>query len=203
MRRSPARMKLTRDSDELAERFSRWLQQLLESLRHSRQRSSENNSSWIPGKSPSKRRKLFAKSPSLSPIKSPRKPLQTHNKIIANVETLLLPTPTKTERVLPSFEDESAKIQSGRKKLLLPDVGTPSEHDEKPVKKGVKRKAEDGPSTSGQLKSKKNTKKKSDDSNYVKINMRKKSFVRGKMSVEQKRKFAKKQKWKKKFGGKK
>ncbi|PAV75894.1 hypothetical protein WR25_05512 [Diploscapter pachys] len=77
----------------------------------------ENDSSWIPGKSPSKRRKLFAKSPSLSPIKSPRKPLQTHNKIIANVKTLLLPTPTKTERVLPTFEDESANIQSGRKSI--------------------------------------------------------------------------------------
>ncbi|CAI4230270.1 unnamed protein product [Auanema sp. JU1783] len=41
--------------------------------------------------------------------------------------------------------------------------------------------------------------RKKKDENFVKINMRKKSFVRGKVTAEQKRKMARKMKWKKRF----
>lgn len=41
--------------------------------------------------------------------------------------------------------------------------------------------------------------KKTNDTNFVRINMRKKQFVRGKMSAEAKRKLIRKQKFKAKF----
>ena len=41
---------------------------------------------------------------------------------------------------------------------------------------------------------------KANGENFVKINLRKKAFVRGKVSAEAKRKMIRKQKWKAKFG---
>ncbi|VDO60804.1 unnamed protein product [Heligmosomoides polygyrus] len=45
------------------------------------------------------------------------------------------------------------------------------------------------------------TRTKKEKGNFVKINMKKKSYTKGKVSAEQKRKMRKKQNWKKRFGG--
>ncbi|VDM65167.1 unnamed protein product [Strongylus vulgaris] len=135
------------------------------------------------------------KSPATSgtPIRSPRKPLIHKEVLLKNVECLLLPTPEKRSRVeeLKPFEPEEGPSKKNLAGVAKKDVAAAFDPvSGKVIKRAFKRSA---PSAG--------LKKKKVEGNFVRINMKKKSYSRGKVSAEQKRKMRRKQNWKKRFGG--
>ncbi|EYC43865.1 hypothetical protein Y032_0478g2193 [Ancylostoma ceylanicum] len=109
-----------------------------------------------------------------------------------NVECLLLPTPEKRNREeeMKPFEPEevvSKKSAAGRSKNGVAVAFDPKTG--KVLKRAFKR------TTPGIAK------KKKVEGNFVRINMKKKSFSRGKVSAEQKRKMRRKQNWKRRMAG--
>ncbi|VDO21004.1 unnamed protein product [Haemonchus placei] len=126
-----------------------------------------------------------------TPIRSPRKPVVHKEVLTKNVEFLLLPTPEKRKRneVLEPFQPEEVakkKAAGGQKKGMA--VAFSAEQG-RIIKRAFKR---------SNAKGAKPTKEKG---NYVRINMKKKSYAKGKVSAEQKRKMRRKQNWKKKMAG--
>ncbi|CAJ0961456.1 unnamed protein product, partial [Mesorhabditis belari] len=124
----------------------------------------------------------FAAPPSVNrtPIRSPRKPA-FRRLVLQNTENLLLASSEKVrpiEAMGPSFDDETSEL--------------PEET------------INEKPKTRKNLFNTNKTREraKSNGENFVRLNMRKKNFVRGKISAEAKRKLVRKQKWKAKFGGK-
>uniref|UniRef100_A0A1I7XNJ2 Uncharacterized protein n=1 Tax=Heterorhabditis bacteriophora TaxID=37862 RepID=A0A1I7XNJ2_HETBA len=117
-----------------------------------------------------------------SPLKRPQwKKSRTETSMIyfrsprkQNVSTLLLPTPEKPKgEPMEPFKSEECNS---------PKRGKASKNTISSDQKSSNAKKQDG--------------------NFVRINMKKKSFVRGKLSAEQKRKIRRKQNWKKRFGSK-
>ncbi|CAD6194749.1 unnamed protein product [Caenorhabditis auriculariae] len=117
---------------------------------------------------------------STTPIKSPLKPVVKRNFINNHISALLEPTPEKrAQEPLEVFEDElqeKAETEDGevlktKKKAQKRLTAGESTCPKKPVRKAKE--------------------------NFVKINLRKKTFVRGKVTAEQKRKFKRKQMFKK------
>ncbi|CAI5438968.1 unnamed protein product [Caenorhabditis angaria] len=110
-----------------------------------------------------------AKKVSVTPIKSPQKqPFKRNLSMKKDLEVLLLPTPEKVEPKYDDFDDETT--------------------EEVAASKPARKLNPDG-----------NIKKSSKgDQNFQKINLRKKQFVRGKVTAEQKRKFKRKQMFKRK-----
>uniref|UniRef100_A0A7I4Y078 Uncharacterized protein n=1 Tax=Haemonchus contortus TaxID=6289 RepID=A0A7I4Y078_HAECO len=124
-----------------------------------------------------------------TPIRSPRKPVAHKEVLTKNVEFLLLPTPEKRERkeVLEPFQPEEVakkKAVGGQKKGMAMAF---SAEQGRIIKRAFKRSNTQGG---------KPTKEKG---NYVRINMKKKSYAKGKVSAEQKRKMRRKQNWKRKM----
>ncbi|CAJ0573345.1 unnamed protein product, partial [Mesorhabditis spiculigera] len=116
-----------------------------------------------------------------TPIKSPRKPLM-RSIVLQNTENLLLASNEKRGKV---EDEEEPELFDDETEELPPEVAAEAL---KPKKNLFKFNA-------------KRETAKSHGENFVKINLRKKNFVRGKVSAEAKRKFLKKQKWKSRFGG--
>ncbi|KHJ92943.1 hypothetical protein OESDEN_07154 [Oesophagostomum dentatum] len=127
-----------------------------------------------------------------TPIRSPRKPLVHREVLTKNVECLLLPTPEKKTKVevLTPFEPE--EVPSKKSSTGLSNKNAAVAFDPK-TGKVVKRAFKRRPATS--------QKKKKIEGNFVRINMKKKSFSRGKVSAEQKRKMRRKQNWKRRMAG--
>ncbi|VDL78551.1 unnamed protein product [Nippostrongylus brasiliensis] len=103
--------------------------------------------------------------------------------ISQNAEYLLMPTPEKreTKEVLEPFLAEEVtkkKPVTAKKGLAVAFSAEKGRVIERPFKRPKK-----------------------NDGNFVRINMKKKSFTRGKVSAEQKRKMRRKQNWKRRFGG--
>ncbi|WKX91061.1 hypothetical protein Q1695_009696 [Nippostrongylus brasiliensis] len=118
-----------------------------------------------------------------TPIRSPRKPLVHREVLTKNAEYLLMPTPEKreTKEVLEPFLAEEVtkkKPVTAKKGLAVAFSAEKGRVIERPFKRPKK-----------------------NDGNFVRINMKKKSFTRGKVSAEQKRKMRRKQNWKRRFGG--
>lgn len=140
-------------------------------------------------------KKAVPTAPEMTSILSPRKPFVHKEVLIKHAECLLLPTPEKRERVeevMEPFLPEDVPKKN-------PTAGVPAKglavafcaETGKVVKRAFKRPVAAGGTT--------RTKK--EKGNFVKINMKKKSYTKGKVSAEQKRKMRKKQNWKKRFGG--
>ncbi|ETN69700.1 hypothetical protein NECAME_05157 [Necator americanus] len=126
------------------------------------------------------------------PMRSPRKPIVHKEILVKNVECLLLPTPEKRNREeeLKPFEPED--IPSKKKTFIgLSKNEVAAAFDPKTgkiLKRAFKRSAPVA-----------TQKKKKVEGNFVRINMKKKSFTRGKVSAEQKRKLRRKQNWRKRI----
>ncbi|EPB77817.1 hypothetical protein ANCCEY_03085 [Ancylostoma ceylanicum] len=146
-----------------------------------------------PHGSPVKRVAAFSGFSSL--FDTPEKGLSsesTTKQSLINVECLLLPTPEKRNREeeMKPFEPEevvSKKSAAGRSKNGVAVAFDPKTG--KVLKRAFKR------TTPGIAK------KKKVEGNFVRINMKKKSFSRGKVSAEQKRKMRRKQNWKRRMAG--
>ncbi|KAJ1362746.1 hypothetical protein KIN20_022411 [Parelaphostrongylus tenuis] len=102
-----------------------------------------------------------------SPLRSPRKPLLHREILVKNAECLLLPTP-KNYRT--SRKDTAAAFYTEKVRI---------------VKRALKKCTPRSGVYSKKL-----------EGNFVKINLKKKKFSRGKVSAEQKRKVRRRQKWK-------
>ncbi|CAJ0593512.1 unnamed protein product [Cylicocyclus nassatus] len=135
-----------------------------------------------------------ALNPPSTPIRSPRKPLMHKEVLVNNAECLLLPTPekrSKPEEMKP-FEPEIVALKKTLAGVHKKDTATAFDPTTgKVVKRAFKRSAPNAGMK----------RKKEEKGNFVRINMKKKSFAKGKVSAEQKRKMRRKQNWKKRFGG--
>lgn len=109
----------------------------------------------------------------LTPIKSPRKMSVKRNICSKSLSSLLLPTPDKSQK-----EEENEEN--------VPEFDDETNEDVVAAK-AMK------PKTEG-------VKKVKEKPNFIKINLRKKTFVRGKVTAEQKRKLKRKQMYRKRFG---
>lgn len=129
---------------------------------------------------------VFTQTSGDSPLRSPRKPFLQKEFSVKNAEYLLLPTPEKCERkeILESFTPE--KIPSRKRRASKKDTAV-AFYPEKGhvVKREFKRPTPNSGEPSKKLKG-----------NYVKVNLKKKIFSRGKVSAQQKRKMRRRQKWK-------
>uniref|UniRef100_A0A0K0CV45 ELYS protein n=1 Tax=Angiostrongylus cantonensis TaxID=6313 RepID=A0A0K0CV45_ANGCA len=129
---------------------------------------------------------VFTQTSGEPPLRSPRKPFLQKEFSVKNAEYLLLPTPEKCERkeILEPFMPE--KIPSRKRRASKKDTAV-AFYPEKGhvVKREFKRPTPNNSAPSKKLKG-----------NYVKVNLKKKIFSRGKVSAEQKRKMRRRQKWK-------
>ncbi|KIH63687.1 hypothetical protein ANCDUO_06009 [Ancylostoma duodenale] len=127
-----------------------------------------------------------------TPIRSPRKPLVHKEVLVKNVECLLLPTPEKRNREVEMKPFEPEEVLSKKSSGGSSKSGVAVAFDSKTgkvLKRAFKRSTPGVP------------KKKKVEGNFVRINMKKKSFSRGKVSAEQKRKMRRKQNWKRRMAG--
>ncbi|KAL6729174.1 hypothetical protein Aduo_000252 [Ancylostoma duodenale] len=109
-----------------------------------------------------------------------------------NVECLLLPTPEKRNREVEMKPFEPEEVLSKKSSGGSSKSGVAVAFDSKTgkvLKRAFKRSTPGVP------------KKKKVEGNFVRINMKKKSFSRGKVSAEQKRKMRRKQNWKRRMAG--